>query len=201
MEYIAHRKNSIAELQNVDTNYGIEIDIRSCNNNLILSHDPYVNGESLDDWLKHYHHGTLILNVKEEGLEERLIKLMSLHNIENYFFLDQSFPFLVKWSKLGHKKSAVRFSEYEPIELALSLKGVVDWVWVDCFSQCPLTKTHYDQLKKANFKICIVSPELQGRWDEAEITKIHQGFQSNQIIVDAICTKKPDTWIALDCNE
>ena len=27
-------------------------------------------GDNLEDWLKEFNHGTLILNVKEDGLEE-----------------------------------------------------------------------------------------------------------------------------------
>jgi hypothetical protein len=201
MEYIAHRKNSIEDLKQSNPAYGVEIDIRTLGDKLILNHDPYLNGDNLEEWLQHYRHKTLILNVKEEGLEERLIDLMKLHQIDHYFFLDQSFPFMIKWSNLGLRKSAVRFSEYEPVELALNLKGRIDWVWVDCFTRCPLDENSYRQLKEADFKICLVSPELQGRHDDAEILKIHQNLQSNCIVVDAICTKKPETWIALDSNE
>lgn len=201
MEYIAHRKNSIEDLKKSNFAYGVEIDIRTFGNRLILNHDPYSDGENFDEWLTHYRHGTLILNVKEEGLEARLIDLMKLHNIDRYFFLDQSFPFMMKWSNLGLKKSAVRFSEYETIELALNLRGCIDWVWVDCFTRCPLDRNAYAKLKDANFKICLVSPELQGRFDDSEIIKTHQNFRSNDIVVDAICTKKPETWIALDSNE
>ncbi len=201
MEYIAHRKNSIEDLKQSNSAYGVEIDIRTFGDKLILNHDPYLDGDNFEEWLTYYRHGTLILNIKEEGLERRLIDLMKLHKIDQYFFLDQSFPFMIKWSNLGLKNSAVRFSEYEPIELALNLKGRIDWVWVDCFTQCPLDQNTYSQLKDANFKICLVSPELQGRFDELEIVKIHQNFRSNNIVVDAICTKMPETWIALDSNE
>lgn len=104
MEYIAHRKNSIEDLKQSNPAYGVEIDIRTLGDKLILNHDPYSNGDILEEWLQHYRHGTLILNVKEEGLEARLIDLMKLHQIDHYFFLDQSFPFMIKWSNLGLKK-------------------------------------------------------------------------------------------------
>ena len=64
----------------------------------------------------------LILNVKEEGLETSIIKYLNKYRIENYFFLDQSIPFLIKHSKLCNKQSAARVSEYESIESALRLK-------------------------------------------------------------------------------
>ena len=76
--------------------------------------------------------------MKEEGLEARLIDLMKAYGIADYFFLDQSFPFLVKWSKLGEHRCAVRVSEFESVETALALARKVDWVWVDCFTHFPV---------------------------------------------------------------
>ncbi len=97
MKLIAHRRNTVDELRATNLRYGIEIDIRSLGDQLILQHDPFLSGESLTQWIDAYQHGTLILNVKEEGLEARLIDLMREKNITDYIFLDQSFPFLVKW--------------------------------------------------------------------------------------------------------
>jgi hypothetical protein len=43
------------------------------------------------------------------------------------------------------------------------MKGMVDWVWVDCFSKVPLNREIYNILKDAGFKLCFVSPELQNQ--------------------------------------
>ena len=194
MEFIYHRRNTIKDLIATDSSYGVEVDIRSNGKNMIIHHDPFSEGVLFEDWLSHYKHGTLILNVKEEGLETRLIKLMRSNNIMNYFFLDQSFPFLIKCSKAGEKKCAVRFSEYESLETALSLAGFIDWVWVDCFNKLPLKIDIFDKLRNANFKICLVSPELQGRTDDLEIMNIAKFMNDNNLKVDAVCTKNPDLW-------
>lgn len=66
--YIAHRINTVAELKNIPTQYGVEIDIRDLGERLVLHHDPYVDGENLEDFLRDYQHGTLILNVKVKEL-------------------------------------------------------------------------------------------------------------------------------------
>ena len=194
MQIIAHRKNTIAELSQTPTQFGIEVDIRSWEKELTIHHDPFAQGEDFKEWLKHYQHQILILNVKEEGLEAQLIELMKEHNISNYFFLDQSFPFLVKWAKLGEKRLAVRVSEYESINTALSLKDKVDWIWVDCFTHFPLSSEEAKQLKQANFKLCLVSPELQGRNAESEIPALKELLSTLGISVDAVCTKRPDLW-------
>ena len=194
MHYIAHRRNLLSELLDTPTEYGIEVDIRSKGNQLIIHHDPFEEGNDFLEWIAEYRHGTLILNVKEEGLEARLIDIMSKRGIENYFFLDQSFPFLIKWSKQGLRRSAVRLSEFETIETALTLAGKIDWVWVDCFSKFPLTAEQGRRLNDAGFKLCLVSPELQGREAETHIPKMHALVQSLNIRFDAVCTKQPEIW-------
>jgi hypothetical protein len=198
MHLIAHRRNTVAALQATDPKYGIEVDIRSETQRLIIHHDPFAAGDSFDAWMDSYRHGTLILNVKEEGLEARLIDLMQAKGINDYFFLDQSFPFLVKWSMKGMRRCAVRVSEYETIETALTLTGKVDWVWVDCFTRFPLRHADAKRLKEAGFKLCLVSPELQGRDAEIEIPALGALLKERKIEADAICTKRPDIWERLD---
>ena len=194
MKIISHRRNTVSELLATDTKYGVEVDIRSDGDRLITHHDPFVTGESFDEWINAYQHGTLILNVKEEGLESRLIALMQSQGIADYFFLDQSFPFLVKWSKAGEHRCAVRVSEFESIETALTLSGKVDWVWVDCFTKFPLSDDDAVRLRNAGFKLCLVSPELQGRDAEIEIPALVSLLREQNIESDAVCTKRPDLW-------
>lgn len=196
MQIIHHRRNSIAELAATPVRYGVEVDIRSHGDQLIIQHDPFVAGEAFEPWLAAYRHGTLIVNVKEEGLEARLIALMEQHRIADYFFLDQSFPFLVKWSGNGLRRCAARVSEYESVETALALAGRIDWVWVDCFTRFPLTAAEAGRLKHAGFKLCLVSPELHGRAAEEEIPLMRELLRSHGIAVDAVCTKRPDLWEA-----
>jgi hypothetical protein len=194
MKLISHRRNTVKDLIATPNKYGVEVDIRSKGKQLIIHHDAFVEGESFDDWIGAYQHGTLILNVKEEGLEARLITLMKSKGINDYFFLDQSFPFLVKWAKAGEHRSAVRISEFESIETALTLAGKVDWVWVDCFSRFPLTRDDARRLKEASFKLCLVSPELQGRDAETEIPLLISHLAQLDIEAEAVCTKRPDLW-------
>ena len=194
MKFISHRRNTIEELQATPREYGVEVDIRSDHGQLVIHHDPFAKGDDFEDWLKHYQHGTLILNVKEEGLEARLIDLMKQYKIEDYFFLDQSFPFLIKWSKLGEHHCAVRVSEFESIETALSLAGKIDWVWVDCFTKFPLAGIDAKRLQDAGFKLCLVSPELQGRPADTAIPELAKLLNERHITADAICTKNPELW-------
>jgi hypothetical protein len=77
----------------------------------------------------------------------------------------------------------------------LALAGLIDWVWVDCFTRFPLTTTDARRLNDAGFKLCLVSPELQGRNDPSEIVAMRAEVAACGIIVDAVCTKVPDRWL------
>jgi hypothetical protein len=199
MRLISHRCNTLVQLNETPLKYGVEVDIRSHGDRLVIHHDPFVIGESFEAWLAGYRHGTLILNVKEEGLEASLIELMQRAGIEDYFFLDQSFPFLVKYSRLGEHRCAVRVSEFESIQTALTLAGKVDWVWVDCFTQFSLSHDDAKKLQEAGFKLCLVSPELQGRDAETEIAELVQMLHERNIRAEAVCTKRSDLWEKFAC--
>jgi len=194
MILIAHRRNALQELNSTSTEYGVEVDIRCRGDQLIIHHDALVPGADFLEWIAAYQHKTLILNVKEEGLEARLISVMRDHGIDDFFFLDQSFPFLVKWAKAGERRCAVRVSEFESVDTALSLAGKVDWVWVDCFTKFPLTGDDAKKLQDAGFRLCIVSPELQGRDAETEIPAYAALLTERGIAAQAVCTKRPDLW-------
>jgi hypothetical protein len=194
MKIIAHRRNTISELNATPTQYGVEVDIRSYGDRLVIHHDPFIEGESFDLWIAAYRHGTLILNVKEEGLERRLTERMQQFGIHDYFFLDQSFPFLIKSANSGEQRCAIRVSEFESIQTALTLAGKVGWVWVDCFTHFPLSSDDATALQDAGFKLCLVSPELQGRDAELEISQLTQLLVEREIRADAVCTKRPELW-------
>ena len=100
----------------------------------------------------------------------------------------------MKWSKAGEHRCAVRVSEFESIETALTLSGKVDWVWVDCFTKFPLSDDDAVRLRNAGFKLCLVSPELQGRDAEIEIPALVSLLREQNIESDAVCTKRPDLW-------
>ena len=193
MIIVRHRRNTVEELRATPPELGIELDLRSRGDELIIHHDAFVDGERFLDWLDGYRHGLLILNVKDEGLEERLIALMRERGIESYFFLDQSFPFLVRTANRGESRCAVRVSEFESIDTALSLAGRIEWVWVDCFTRFPLDGAQARRLQQAGFKLCLVSPELQGR-DPGEIAALRALLAREGIQAEAVCTKEPALW-------
>jgi hypothetical protein len=194
MEYIAHRINTVEELKKTPKEYGVELDLRDFGDRLILQHDPFTDGEDFEEYLKYYNHGTMILNIKSERIEHRVLELIQKYNIQKYFFLDSSFPMIYSLSKDGEKDIALRFSEFEGLDTILNMKDKVDWIWVDCFTRLALTNLEANLLKQAKFKLCLVSPELQGYNPECEIPKMWNVLVERNIFIDAICTKRPDIW-------
>ena len=191
---ICHRKNTIKQLIDTPTEYGVEIDVRSYNNKIILNHDPMKSGEFLDNWIRKYNHKFLIINIKEEGLEKYIIKILKNKKIKDFFFLDQSFPFLIKTLNSNETRCAIRFSEYEDIKTINNLKKKINWVWVDHFSKFPLNKSTSDNLKKKKIKICIVSPEIVKKTSVNSLKKLKNSIQKKNIHIDAVCTKNPEIW-------
>jgi hypothetical protein len=193
-EIVAHRRNHIHELLATPVAHGVEIDIRTRGDDLITQHDPFEDGDRLEDWIKCYRHALLILNVKEEGLEDRVLALMAQHGIERFFFLDQSFPFLIRTARLGERRCAVRVSEYEACETALRVAPLIDWVWIDYFNHFPLSGDDARALKSAGLRFCLVSPELHGHAADTVIPELRRHLDELSIPVDAVCTKRADLW-------
>ena len=164
MELIVHRINTIDGLRQIPRNCGTEIDIRAWGSELVLNHEPQENGDRLVDYLDEYMHGTLILNIKETGIEDQVLKMVRERSeISSYFLLDVEFPYLFKATSRGEKAIAIRFSEAEPIESVEPFIESVDWVWIDTITCMPIDESNIDTLSR--FDTCVVCPSL---WKRSE---------------------------------
>ena len=193
MEIISHRVNSVSSLEELDRSYGAEIDVRSSGRELVLAHDPFTSGAPLDEFLRRFAdkhpESLLILNPKEDGLEDAILEKLRAYRIERFFFLDLTLPILVRMAfRKTEKRLAVRVSEYEPAEAAERFANAADWVWLDCFSGNAPEAALVRRLRR-QFKVCLVSPELQGFPSERAAA-----FAPLAAEVDAVCTKFPALW-------
>ena len=201
MFFVRHRVNRIADLQKLNSSEvdGCEIDLRSSvltEGHIHLSHDAWTQGDSFADWLHLYaqkkFRGPLILNTKEDGLETRALELLKEHDLKNFFFLDTAAPTLVRWTlREAENRFAVRLSSKEPLAASHSFFGKAAWAWVDCFEQKPLPAETVADASR-HFKICLVSPELQGAAG-VDLTR----FKDLLPFATAVCTKQPELWRAL----
>ena len=190
MEIIIHRINKINEIKKITPNFGAEIDIRTKGSDLILSHDPFIKGDKLKDYLENYNHKTLVLNLKEAGIEDEVLTLVKKYSIKSYFLLDVEMPYMYAATGIGQKNIAVRFSEYEDISLAKYFKNRLKWVWIDTVTKLPINKKNKNILNK--LKSCIVCPERWGRKQDIrfykkQLKKIN--FKPTAIMTSKSCVK------------
>ncbi len=181
---IIHRINKSQQLAKIPKEYGVEVDIRNDGRRLILNHEPYGGGEGFGAYCRKFGHAFMIANVKTEGIEQDVLAELEKNGIEDFFLLDLTFPSIVRLSRAGEHRLAVRFSEYEPLEAALSAKGMADWAWIDTFTRLPLDGKSNARLKRAGFRTCLVCPERWGR--PYDIAKYRNRMKEEDALPDAV---------------
>jgi hypothetical protein len=191
---VAHRRNLPEELADTPAELGIEMDIRSYGDRLVVTHEPFDPGTDLEEWLDAYRHAFLVANVKEEGLELRVEAALAARGIEAWTYLDQSFPFMVKTLRRGESRCMVRVSEYESVDTALALQPRAQWVWLDSFTGALPPREDLARLAGAGYRVMVVSPELQARDPEPEVEGIRTALADAGLALDAVCTKRPALW-------
>lgn len=191
MKFIAHRVNVLnAELAEqifaeVD---GIEFDLRSSGNQILVVHDPFQAGQPFDEFIHFLRPDKMyIVNIKTEGIEERVIQMMDALGLHSFFLLNCGMPSIVRLARTGERRMAIRFSEYESIESVEKVEDLVSWVWVDCFSYLPLNPIFYNHIQRMGLNICLVSPELQGKPEKIE--EYRNWLERMNMDLDAVCSK------------
>jgi hypothetical protein len=172
MEIISHRglwkdiseKNTVeAFISSFKLGFGTETDIRDYNGRLVISHDLANDssiplGEFFELYKKYQSPGLLALNIKADGLQVILKKLLMKYNINNYFCFDMSTPDSIGYINQGFDVF-LRISKYEDENLLFEQsKGI----WLDCFDDERVIYDKFEALVIKN-KVCLVSPELHGR--------------------------------------
>jgi len=187
MNIIIHRVNRTEDLKMLPPQYGVEIDIRAEGDRLVLNHEPHQTGDDLESYLRECKGRFVIFNIKEAGIEDEVVRLAEKYGVADYFLLDVEFPYIYRATRKDRfRKIAIRYSEAEPIEMALAQKGLLDWVWIDTNTQLPLDRMSYSQLKDAGFKLCLVCPERWGRPED--IPTYREQMKADGIELDAVMT-------------
>ena len=191
---IQHRVNSLKKLKNTDHNFGVEVDVRSINKKLILNHEPFQKATSLDTFLKKFNHKFLILNVKEEGIENLILNYVKKNRIKNYFLLDVTVPKIFQFIKNKKKNNlCLRISKFERLNQLNFFNKKIEWIWVDTFdNKIPLNINDLEGYSK-KFKLCLVSPELV-KTNNIDVTKFIKINKYKLNFFSAVCSKNIKTW-------
>ena len=190
MDIVIHRVNTIVGILDVERSFGAEIDVRAWGSELILNHAPFARGDTLASFLEVYEHGLLVLNIKEDGIEDETLRLVRQAGVERFFLLDVEFPYIYRASRQGERAIAARYSEDESIETVLNYKGMVDWVWIDTNTVLPLNDGVVGLLE--GFKCCLVCPERWGRPGDIK-TYRHEmaalSFEPDAVMTSRMCVE------------
>lgn len=189
-----HPQNSPeAFLASFDIRCGVELDVRDCNGQLVISHAvPTATSLLLESVLQDYQHKgkglPLAINIKADGLQNQLKKLVELFSLTNYFLFDMSIPDAICYIHAG-LPVLTRQSEYESIPSFLTqAKGI----WLDSFES---DEWYSEQLiinhLKAGKALCLVSPELHQRDFQPTWTRLKQWKTCCQNDRFMVCTDYP----------
>ncbi|EDP3587672.1 hypothetical protein GU251_08645, partial [Campylobacter jejuni] len=117
----------------------------------------------------------IICNVKESGLEEKIIELLS--GDFEYYFLDSQIPDILRLSKNGYQgKFIIRISDVESYNEKLMDISKPKYVWVDYSQFSSFNIKDYQEFiynikpKLGQVEPILVSPELYDR-SYAELIK------------------------------
>ena len=183
MKVIAHKINSIEDLNKLPPKFGVEIDLRQSKNSIVINHDPlYENTCKLDEYLENFNHSFIIANIKESGIETEVLNKIKEYT-DNFFLLDVEIPFIVQDCGKNKNFLSIRYSEYESINTVFNLKNYADWVWIDTFTQLPALDE-----RLSSFKTCLVSPDRWGRVED--IKEYIDNLNKLSFEIDAVMTDK-----------
>jgi len=144
--------------------FGTETDIRDRDGQLVISHDmPDSNSMPLEFFFEIYKkHKTplpLALNIKADGLQLELKRLLAQYQIDSYFVFDMAVPDGLLYAR-NQMHTYTRHSEYEKEP---PYYEQAEGVWLDEFSSHWLTDEVIEHHLSKGKSVCIVSPELHKR--------------------------------------
>jgi hypothetical protein len=189
-----NEKNTIeAFVRSADLGFGTETDIRDLNLDVIISHDMPSSNEtklvSLSNCFDIFKVDNLklALNVKSDGLQKEVFKLIQEKKIENYFLFDMSIPDTIGYLNLGLNV----FCRQSEFEKEVPFYNQIMGIWLDSFEDIWYNyETINEHILNGKF-VCIVSSELHKRdhishWELLKSWGIHK---SSQVI---LCTDLPE---------
>lgn len=200
MQIISHRgfwkneseKNkAISFERSFSAGFGTETDLRDLDGELVISHDTPKSHKSIltfEKLLKIYCYskcdGVLALNIKADGLQQKIKTLITKYNVDNYVLFDMSVPDQVATMRIG-LKFLTRISDLEPYPcLVDSASGF----WVDEFSDGWLTTKILEDIIRLGKPAFVVSPELHDRPHLNRWKMLKQYIDSDLIL----CTDYPE---------
>lgn len=173
MKIIAHRgfwrkkteQNTLPSFKRAfEHGFGLETDVRDAHGQLVIAHDPVTTrampAEKLFKIFKQASaQQILAINIKANGLQDRLAHHLKSHHIKHYFIFDPAIPDALDYIK----KKIKFFTRQSDLELTPHLLPQAQGIWLDSFHSNWFGRNLIEKHLRAGKKVCIVSPELHHR--------------------------------------
>jgi hypothetical protein len=188
------KNTEVAFNRSFELGFGTETDIRDYCGELVISHDMAHSKCMLFNYFLEIYSSyskslPLALNIKADGLQDKLLTALNNYKITNYFVFDMSVPDGLGYLKSG-LKTFTRQSEFEPTP---SFYEAAHGVWLDEFDGHWINQTIILNHLRQQKMVCIVSPELHKRPNENEwmdYKKINDELIDKENLM--ICTDLPE---------
>lgn len=202
MKFLSHRglwqtkeeQNALAAFRNsFSRGWGVELDIRDQEGQLVISHDIPIGAcllfeEVLQCYQEIDRDVPIAINIKADGLAGLLKEAIEKYAIVNYFAFDMSVADTLPYVK-HQLQFFTRHSEYEP-QPPLYQKAA--GIWLDCFESDWWTQADVEQHLQQGKSVALVSPELHQRdyqsvWETWR--KIERELKTDRLM---LCTDFPE---------
>ena len=208
MKVFAHRgfwqkpnqKNSIDALKSGILHFdGVETDLRDFKESVVISHDAAKGSEvSINQLFACIQEKdkTWALNIKADGISDKLYQVIQDYDLQNYFTFDMSIPemYVYKRKKI---KFYTSWSDLTPFPVLLE---DASGIWLDSFTQIWYNDSSLAKIINLELPVCFVSEDLHHRDIAYQWALIRDVAKSTQIEL-AICTDKPIEAKRYFCNE
>ena len=197
MQIISHRGlwNTLAErnqkeafAHSFDLGLGTETDLRDIAGKIVISHDMPKGSEITFEEVLKIMNGRnlpLALNIKADGMAQKIKDLLEQYKHTNYFTFDMSVPDMVVQINTGLKV----FTGLSDILPQPVLQDKTEGIWLDCFNSDWYDSALIDELINKGKKVCIVSADLHKRPTENQWNLIKQTKNFNSDLL-MLCTDK-----------
>lgn len=173
--------------------FGTETDFRDSNGRLVVSHDMATpSSMPAEEFFAIYRNCgkplPLAINIKADGLQGELRRLLDAYEVAHYFVFDMAVPDGLQYATQKFI-TYTRHSEHEP---SPAFYDLASGVWLDEFQRHWLTDDTIEGHLALGKSVCIVSPELHRREYHAEwqhYRSLEQRIGKNRLM---LCTDFPE---------
>lgn len=188
-QIIIHRVNTLEKLRQIPENYGVEFDVRTYKDKIILQHELFSDGELFEDFLDEVGDRFLLIDIKEEWLSRYLKPILAKKSKTNYLFLNASIPeIIVEGINKNNKSYILRSNNLENKVVPNDYSHFFKAIWVDTYFDMGLSRNKHNVLSLKGLKIIYTAPDIFYDGRPNDYKHYMDWFNSEGFKPDSICT-------------